>query len=356
VKTKVLVVDDSAFTRQIIKKILEQDSNIEVAGVASDGIEAMAKTLRFKPHIITLDFEMPEMDGFSFLRWLMRERPTPVIMVSSHADSKTVFKALELGAVDFIAKPTKRASIELQTIEKDLLRKIKGIKDIRMDLLSRNLELLEKEEDLVTPTEKTQRTVNLVAVGSSTGGPAALQIILTKLPGDFHAAVMVSQHMPRGFTGSLSERLDKLSAVRVKEAEEGDLIQPGRVFICPGGHHMGIKKIGGKAVVMLRESILTDKYVPSVDYMMASVAEAFGPNSMGVILTGMGNDGKKGMLEIKEKGGYTIAESEESAIVFGMPAEAIKAGAVEKILPISEIPAEVISIVNNREITRRSSG
>ncbi|OGW27110.1 MAG: hypothetical protein A2X59_04590 [Nitrospirae bacterium GWC2_42_7] len=353
-KTKVLVVDDSAFTRQIIKKILEQDSNIEVAGVATDGIDAMAKTLRLKPDIITLDFEMPEMDGFSFLRWLMRERPTPVIMVSSHADSKTVFKALELGAVDFIAKPTKRASIELQTVEKDLLRKIRGIKDIRMDLLSRNLELLDSEEDFQPAAEKTQRTINLVAVGSSTGGPAALQIILTRLPANFHAAVIVSQHMPRGFTGPLSERLDKLSAIRIKEAEDGDQLQPGRVFICPGGYHMGIKKKGEKAVISIRESILTDKYVPSVDHMMASAADAFGSNSMGVILTGMGNDGKKGMLEIKEKGGYTIAESEESAIVFGMPGEAIKAGAVEIILPISEIPAEIIRMVSNREIIRRN--
>lgn len=347
-KTKVLIVDDSAFTRQILKKILEQDSNIEVAGVASDGVDAMAKTLRLKPDIITLDFEMPEMDGFSFLRWLMRERPTPVIMVTSHADSKTVFKALELGAVDFIAKPTKRASIELQTVEKDLLRKIRGIKDIRMDLLSRNLELLDSKDDFEPAADKHQHNINLVAVGSSTGGPAALQIILTRLPADFQAAVMVSQHMPRGFTGPLSERLDKLSAIKIKEAEDGDHILPGKVFICPGGYHMGIRKKGEKSFISLKESTLTDKYVPSVDYMMASTADAFGSNSMGVILTGMGNDGKKGMLEIKEKGGYTIAESEESAIVFGMPAEAIKAGAVEIILPISEIPAEVIRKVSKR--------
>ncbi len=145
-KTKVLIVDDSAYTRQTMKKILEEVSSLEVVGIASDGIDAMAKTLRLQPDIITLDFEMPEMDGFSFLRWLMKERPTPVIMVSSHADSKTVFKALELGAVDFIAKPTRRASVELQTIEKDLIRKIRGIKDIRLDVLSRNLELLESEE------------------------------------------------------------------------------------------------------------------------------------------------------------------------------------------------------------------
>ena len=162
-----------------MKKILEEVSSLEVVGIASDGIDAMAKTLRLQPDIITLDFEMPEMDGFSFLRWLMKERPTPVIMVSSHADSKTVFKALELGAVDFIAKPTRRASVELQTIEKDLIRKIRGIKDIRLDILSRNLELLGSEEIVATPeVTGKQHAIDVVAIGSSTGGPAALQIIL----------------------------------------------------------------------------------------------------------------------------------------------------------------------------------
>ncbi|MEW6107884.1 MAG: chemotaxis response regulator protein-glutamate methylesterase [Nitrospirota bacterium] len=348
-KTKVLVVDDSPYTRQIIKKIVEQDSGLEVVGVASDGVDAMAKTLRLKPDIITLDFEMPEMDGFSFLRWLMRERPTPVIMVSSHADSKTVFKALDLGAVDFISKPTKRASIELQNIEKDLLRKLKGIKDIRLDILSKNLELLENEERYELPDEKSRHSIRVVAIGSSTGGPAALQIILTRLPSDFRAAVVVSQHMPRGFTGPLAERLDKLSKVKIKEAEDGDQVEAGKILICPGGYHMGIYKKGQKTQVTLKEGRLTDKYIPSVDYMMTSVAGNFGAGSMGVILTGMGNDGKNGMLEIKEKGGYTIAESEESSVVFGMPAEAIKAGAATKVLPISDIPAEIIRMVNNQQ-------
>jgi len=352
-KTKILVVDDSAYTRQIIKKMVEKDSGLEVVGVAADGIDAMAKTLRLQPDIITLDFEMPEMDGFSFLRWLMRERPTPVIMVTAHADSKTVFKALELGAVDFIAKPTQRASIELQTIEKDLLRKVRGIKDIRLDILSKNLELLDKEEVLETTEEKGSRDIQVVAVGSSTGGPAALQIILTRLPSDLQAAIVISQHMPRGFTGPLSERLDKLSHIRIKEAEDGDTVERGTALICPGGYHLSLHRKDKKTIVSLKEGRLTDKYIPSVDYMMTSVAQNFGPNSMGVILTGMGNDGKNGMVEIKAKGGYTIAESEESAVVFGMPAEAIKAGAAEQILPISEIPAEIIRIVNYTIVNKK---
>jgi two-component system chemotaxis response regulator CheB len=344
--TKVLIVDDSAYTRQLIKKIVEQDPTLMVAGIASDGIDAMAKTLRLKPDIITLDFEMPEMDGFSFLRWLMRERPTPVIMVSSHHDSKTVFKALELGAVDFIAKPTKRASFELQNIEKDLLGKIKGIKEIRLDILSKNLELLDKGGMIEAAGEAEQQSMQLVAVGSSTGGPAALQIVLTRLPADFPAALIVSQHMPRGFTGPLSERLNKLAQIRIKEAEENDPIEPGTVLICPGGYHLGIRRRGSRTTAVLKEGRITDRYVPSVDYMMKAAADAFGANATGVLLTGMGNDGAQGMVEIKGKGGYTIAESEESAVVFGMPAEAIKAGAAESILPISDIPAEIIRVVS----------
>lgn len=347
-KTKVLIVDDSAYTRQTMKKMLEKVPGLEVVGIASDGIDAMAKTLRLQPDIITLDFEMPEMDGFSFLRWLMRERPTPVIMVSSHADSKTVFKALELGAVDFIAKPTRRASVELQTIEKDLIRQIRGIKDIRLDVLSRNLELLESEEIAAIPEVKSkQQEIDVVAIGSSTGGPAALQIILTRLPADFQAAILISQHMPKGFTGPLAERLDKLSQLKIKEAEEGDQITKGTVYICPGGGHLGISRKKQKLVIALKEGKMTDKYTPSVDYMMTSAAEHYGANSMGVILTGMGNDGRDGMLEIKTQGGYTIAEAESSAVVFGMPAEAIKNGAVETVLPISEIPSAIIRVVNN---------
>lgn len=347
-KTKVLIVDDSAYTRQTLKKILEEVSSLEVVGIASDGIDAMAKTLRLRPDIITLDFEMPEMDGFSFLRWLMKERPTPVIMVSSHADSKTVFKALELGAVDFIAKPTRRASVELQTIEKDLIRKIKGIKDIRLDVLSRNLELLKSDEIVTTPEVRNkQHAIDVVAIGSSTGGPAALQIILTRLPSDFQSAILVSQHMPKGFTGPLAERLDRLSQLKIKEAEEGDQICKGTVYVCPGGVHLGISQKKQELVIALKEGKLTDKYTPSVDYMMTSAAEHYGASAMGVILTGMGNDGRSGMLEIKTKGGYTIAEAESSAVVFGMPGEAIKNGAVETVLPISEIPSAIIRVVNN---------
>ena len=356
-KTKVLIVDDSAYTRQTIKKIIEADRALEVVGIATDGIDAMAKALRLQPDIITLDFEMPGMDGFSFLRWLMKERPTPVIMVTSHADSKMVFKALELGAVDFIAKPTRRASIELQTIEKDLLSKIKGLKNIRLDILSRNLELFDQEEEEEVVKEgkgkKGRRAVEIIAVGSSTGGPAALQLMLTRLPSDIKASLVISQHMPKGFTAPLAERLDRMCQIRVKEAGEGDIVELGTAYICPGGQHLSLKKRGNRTQISLKEGRFEDKYIPSVDLMMSSVAENFGVASMGVILTGMGNDGKDGMLDIKTQGGYTIAESEKTAVVFGMPAEAIKNGGVDTILPLPEISPEIVRIVNNSYIRGR---
>jgi len=344
-KTRVLVVDDSAYSRQTIKKMLETEPGVEVIGIASDGIEAMAKTLRLKPDLITLDFEMPAMDGFSFLRWLMKENPIPVIMVSSYSDTKTVFKALELGAVDFIAKPTKQASTELQGIEKDLLAKVRGIKGLRMDKLSQNLGILKQGAEISTETEPAAADVDIVAIGSSTGGPAALQIILTRLPYSFSAAVLISQHMPKGFTGPLAERLDNLSEIKVREAKNGDIVEKGKVLICPGGYHMTLKKKGKERYVLLKEATVEDRYVPSVDIMMSSAAEEYGDRIMGVVLTGMGNDGRKGIVEIKSRGGYTIAESEETAVVFGMPAEAINTGAVEKVLPLTEIPTELMNAV-----------
>lgn len=345
--TKVLVVDDSAFSRQTIKKMLESEPDIEVIGVASDGIDAMAKTLRLKPDLITLDFEMPEMDGFSFLRWLMKQRPTPVIMVSSYSDTKTVFKALELGAVDFIAKPSRRASLELRNIEKDLLMKVRGIKGLNMDVLSRNLQFLGDKESALSGAVPSRSEIEVVAIGASTGGPPALQHILTRLPADFPAGILVSQHMPKGFTKPLAERLDSISKLRIKEAENDDEIESGKVLICPGGYHLMLRKKQKKTCVILREATYEDKYIPSVDIMMISSAEHYGKNIMGVVLTGMGSDGRKGMLEIKSKGGYTITESEETAVVFGMPAEVISAGAAQKILPLTEIAGEILRTVQN---------
>ncbi|MGE5894495.1 MAG: protein-glutamate methylesterase/protein-glutamine glutaminase [bacterium] len=343
-RISVLIVDDSAFSRQTIRKMLETGSAIEVVAVATDGIDAMAKSLRYKPDIITLDFEMPEMDGFSFLRWVMKERPTPVIMVSSYGDSSTVFKALELGAVDFIAKPTKRASLELKNIEHDLLAKVNNIEKHSLRKLQDNLELLAEAKTISSDIPAQHVAADIIAIGSSTGGPAALQIILTRLPAQF-PSILISQHMPSGFTKPLAERLNRLTSIAVKEAEDNERIVPSTAYICPGGVHLEVKKKNGAYYTNLRVPSQSDRYVPSVDIMMRSVSDCFGSKSIGVLLTGMGDDGKKGMLEIKSRGGYTIAESEETAVVFGMPKEAIKAGAASSIKPLSDIPNELVKIL-----------
>jgi len=357
-KTRVLIVDDSAYSRQMIKGMIETDGDVEVAGVASNGIEAMAMTVKLKPDIITLDFEMPEMDGFGFLRWLMKERPTPVVMITSFSDSTTVFKALELGAADFIAKPSRRASMELGSIQGDLLGKIKGIKDLKIGKLNISRDLINK-----SPEDSTGRAdalsddvlgqdVGVVAIGASTGGPTALQVILTWLPAHLPAGIVISQHMPRGFTKPFADRLDRLARIKVKEAADGDIVEKGKALICPGGHHMIVKRRNKKVFVSLKEATSGDKYIPSVDIMMASAAEHFGAMTMGVILTGMGNDGAKGVVEIKGKGGYTIAEAESSAVIFGMPNEAIKTGIIDKVLPLYKIPNEITMTVTGKRDTK----
>lgn len=348
-KVKVLIVDDSAYSRQAIRKALETDPHIEVVGISTDGIDAMAKTIMFKPDLITLDIEMPGMDGFTFLRWLMKNKPTPVIIVSSYSDSKTVFKALELGAADFIAKPSKIARLEFQKMQADLLHKVRGIKEVRIDRLSKNLELLREEKQEEKTLEMSNQGIEAIAIGSSTGGPNALKIIMTRLPSDFPASIVVSQHMPKGFTASFAERLNVLSNIHIKEAEDGDIVEGGKVLICPGGYHMLFRKKGRRVIATMKESKHSDKYIPSIDIMMSSAAEVFESRTMGVVLTGMGNDGVLGMLEIKKKGGYTIAESEDTAVVFGMPSGIIKAGAAGRVLPISEIPDEMIKLTRMKE-------
>jgi len=348
-KIKVLIVDDSAYSRQAIRKALETDQHIEVLGISADGIDAMAKTIMLKPDLITLDLEMPGMDGFTFLRWLMKKRPTPVIIVSSYSDSKTVFKALDLGAADFIAKPQKIAREEFQKLQVDLLRKVRGMKQLRMDRLSKNLELLAGKKDEEKSIARSDREIEVIAIGSSTGGPNALKIIMTRLPSDFPAGIVVSQHMPMGFTASFAERLNALARIDVKEAQDGDIVEGGKALICPGGHHMLFRNKGKRVIATIKKSKDSDKYIPSIDAMMSSASEIFGARMMGIVLTGMGNDGVSGMLEIKKKGGYTIAESEETAVVFGMPSGVISAGAAGRVLPISEIPDEMIKLTSKKD-------
>ena len=345
-KIKALVVDDSAYNRTVIGEMLESDAGIEVVGSATDGVDAIAKTLRLMPDVITLDLEMPNMDGFTFLRWLMKERPTPVLVLSSLSDSHSVFRALELGAVDFLAKPEARISKSIEGVRDTLVSKVHTVLNLEMKKVKSTVDLLARER-VPLPVRKEDEMpresgpVEVVAIASSTGGPPAIQAILSALPADLNAGIVISQHMPAGFTRSFSERLNKLSALMVSEAANGDRVKAGTVLIAPGGYHLIVKKTRSGLMINLAQQSSSDRYSPSADRMMVSVAEACGPAALGVVLTGMGNDGVQGIIAIKNKGGQCLAESKESAVVFGMPQEAIRTGVVDKVLVLGKMAGEI---------------
>jgi len=345
-KIKALVVDDSAYNRGTLSQMLASDNGVEVVGTAIDGVDAIGKTLRLSPDVITLDLEMPNMDGFTFLRWLMKERPTPVLIISSRSDSRSVFRALELGAVDFLAKPEVRISKSLEGIREELLMKVRAMLSLEMGKVRSTVELLARERAM-PPPRKDEETVpatsviEVVAIAASTGGPPALQAILTELPGDLGAGIVISQHMPPGFTRSFAERLNKIAQLIVSEAAAGDRVKPGMALVAPGGHHLLVKRDREGLFCDLVPRSPSDKYVPSADRMMASVADACGPAVLGVVLTGMGNDGTAGVLAIKKRNGRSLAESKESAVIFGMPHEAIRSGAVDKVLPLVKMADEI---------------
>lgn len=343
---KIIIVDDSAFSRQTIKTILEKSQDIDVVGVAYDGQDAIKKILRLKPDALTLDLEMPTMDGYTLLRWLMEEHPLPVIVISSHKHEATVFKAMELGAVDFVVKPTSRASHILETIEEDLLNKLKSLTLLRMDKIKKNIALLDRRDKIHKVGPSIPDKIEIIAIGASTGGPTAIQSILSILPSDFPCPIVISQHMPGGFTKQFAERLNRICRLNVSESVDYESVERGKILICPGDYHMYFIKIGGKVIVRLRKPSSKDKYTPSIDVMMSSVAQVFGDSVLGVILTGMGNDGTSGMAEIKRRGGFTIAESEESSIVFGMSREVIESGSADSILPLEDIPYEIMRSLN----------
>ncbi len=342
---RALVVDDSPYNRQTIIRMLQHKPSINVVGTASDGKEAISKVIKLRPDVVTLDLEMPTMDGFTFLRWIMKEFPLPVIVVSSRSDDRSVFKALELGAVDFIVKPTAKASPELQKIRDELISKIDVVAHLEMAKMKANLDLFTENKDKHRKMEEVSpgtKRIELVAIGASTGGPPAIQSILLRLPRNIPSGIIISQHMPEGFTKHFAERLDNISPICVKEAENGEVIEQGKALIAPGGYHMLLEQKGKEVTTVLKRRSIADKYVPSVDIMMKSAVSVYGRKVLGIILTGMGNDGKDGMKAIKDHKGQTIVESAETSVVFGMPQEVISAGAADKILPLKEIPEEII--------------
>lgn len=342
-RKRVLVVDDSAFSRRALRRMIEKSPDLDVIGTAANGEEAMRIVLRDRPDVITLDIEMPVMDGFAFLRWLMATRPTPVIVVSARDDDPSILKAFDLGAVDFIGKPTARASEKIAAISDDLLEKIYAVAGLDAAKVSRRLEPGPPPSQ-ASGAVSFPRDLEVVALGASTGGPPAVQAIVTRLKPSFPAALIVAQHMPAGFTRQFADRLASLSRVSVREAVEGEEVHPRTVYVAPGGKHLGIERGRGGLRTRLTEQGKDAHYVPSVDHLMKSVAETCGPRSAGVVLTGMGSDGAAGLSAIRAAGGVTIAESEATAVIYGMPREAARVGAAMHVLDLPEIVEQIGSI------------
>ncbi len=358
-KIKVLIVDDSAVVRQTLASILETDPQIEVMGTASDPFFAAKKLQNEVPDVITLDIEMPRMDGLTFLKKIMTQYPLPVVVISSLTaeGTETGMKALEYGAVEIITKPQMNTK---QFLEESRIRICDAVKAAAQSKIRRrNISEIKVQPklsaDVIIPDAKInsamiKTTDTVVAVGASTGGTDALQTFLQAMPADCPGIVIV-QHMPEHFTRSFANRLNEICQITVKEAENGDSVIRGRALIAPGNYHMLLKRSGAKYYVEVKEGPLVNRHRPSVDVLFRSTARYAGKNAIGVIMTGMGDDGARGLLEMKEAGASTIAQDEKTCVVFGMPNEAIKLGAVDKILPLDQIANQVLRFAALREST-----
>ena len=353
-RIKVLIVDDSAVIRQTLENILNSDKDIEVIGTAADPYIAAQKIEKEIPDVITLDVEMPRMDGLTFLKKIMTQHPIPVVICSALTErgAETTLKAMELGAVDIIQKPRLGAKGFLEESSIRISDAVKAASKAKLHLLRKTfIEVPPKlTADAVIPRARSmamiQTTDRVVVLGASTGGTEAIRFFLESLPHDAPGMVIV-QHMPEHFTKAFANRLDSTCKVTVKEAENGDSVIQGRVLIAPGNLHTLLKRSGAKYYVEVKDGPLVSRHRPSVDVLFRSAARYAGGNTVAIIMTGMGDDGARGMMEIKQSGGYTIAQDEASCVVFGMPKEAIKLGAVDKVTGLQSIPHSLLTELNN---------
>ncbi|BFU91029.1 MAG: Chemotaxis methylesterase CheB [Nitrospira sp.] len=350
-RIRVLTVDDSALMRQVLAMLLAKDPEIEVVGSAPDPYIAREKIKALNPDVLTLDVEMPKMDGLTFLEKLMRGHPMPVVMVSSLTEvgCQTTLRALELGAVDFIAKPKIDLRDGMEEISQNLIAKVKAASVARIKGQNGGCRVEQKASPSPLPslpsTAMIKTTDTIIAIGSSTGGTEAVKEILERLP-PHTPPILITQHMPERFTKTWADRLNKLCRISVKEAQDGDSVLPGHALVAPGSFHMTLVRSGARYTVQINQDPPVNRHRPSVDVMFASVARYAGANAVGVILTGMGNDGAKEMLTMKQAGAFTIAQDETSCVVFGMPKEAIKAGAVDKVLSLNDIAGAILTHVS----------
>jgi len=347
-RIKVMIVDDSAVMRQLLAEILRQDPDLEVVGSAPDPFMAWEKLTTLKPDVLTLDVEMPRMDGLTFLEKLMRSRPMPVVMVSSLTERgcQTTLRALELGAIDFVTKPkidVAQGTVELgpEIVEKVKIAARARLRPHRAAPATITVRPPAPSASLIETTNK------VICIGASTGGTEALVDVLTALPSDVPGIAIV-QHMPPGFTRSFAQRLDQCCRIRVKEAADGDRILPGHALLAPGGLHMAILRSGAVYKVRVGQGEPVNRHRPSVDVLFNSAAKYVGANAVGVILTGMGNDGARGMLAMRNAGARTMAEDESTCVVFGMPKEALAMGGAEKAVPLPQIAGRILALVHDR--------
>ena len=354
-KLKVLVIDDSALIRQLLTEILNSDPGIEVIGTAADPFIARDKIKELNPDVLTLDVEMPRMDGISFLRNLMRLRPMPVVMISTltQQGADTTLEALSLGAIDFVSKPKVDVTEKLAEYSEEIIEKVKvaGKAKVRqlVERAAKRTTAVEQKlsaDDVmgkVAWTGKIKTTEKLIAIGASTGGTEAIREVLEQFPAD-SPAVVITQHIPSTFSESFANRLNSTSAITVVHATDGQPIIPGHAYVAPGGQHLMVTRSGARYYCKLSDAPPVNRHKPSVDVMFRSVLQSAGPNALAVILTGMGDDGANSMKELRDIGVHTIAQDEKTSVVWGMPGEAVKLGAVEFVEPIHNI-AKTIGII-----------
>ena len=343
-KITVLVVDDSAFMRKALKRMLNSDPGLRVVGDAGDGLAAVEKVKQLRPDVVTLDVKMAGMDGIQALKRIMQERPTPVLMVSSLTSEGggVTLQALAAGAVDFIDKSACHTTLDILDIADSLVQKVKVLAGVDVKKLETQTEPETAPPPPLPPLAvRDGFPAHLVAIGASTGGPMSLEKVLTALPGDYPGAVLVVQHMPIGFTRSLAERMNTQCAMTVLEAQEDDPIQPGHIYIAPGGYHLKIRRNGDRFRALLSKQPRDTLHVPSVDVLMQSVAETWPGPMLGIVLTGMGSDGSDGIKAMKKRGGTILAQNEDTCVVFGMPKAAYLTGCVDRMVALSHVAYEI---------------
>jgi two-component system chemotaxis response regulator CheB len=353
-KIKVLIVDDSALVRQILVEILKRARDIEVVGTASDPFVAREKIKETNPDVLTLDVEMPRMDGLTFLANLMRLRPMPVVMISSLTSrgAETTLKALELGAIDFVSKPKIDIAGTLADFGEEILGKIRTAAGARIVARSNYTPVAvvpKNSADAILPAGSSKRllrtTDRIIAIGASTGGTEAIRAVLTGLPADC-PAIVIAQHIPAAFSAPFTQRMNTVAAMSVCEPADGQQIKPGHVYIAPGGRHLLVERDGAHYRCRLNDGPPVNRHCPSVDVLFRSMAQNVGPNALGVILTGMGDDGARGLKEMREAGAPTIAQDEATSVVWGMPGAAVRLGAAEDVMPLERIAGALMRLAD----------